>query len=80
MAIKVAELRNDRISFDEKLYNIESSIYHCVVREENKFKIFEKPMQLINLDSIDNIVQKGNTILFNDGREEYSFSNFKKHS
>ena len=74
MAIKVAELRNDRISFDEKLYNIESSIYHCVVREENKFKIFEKPMQLINLDSIDNIVQKGNTILFNDGREEYSFS------
>lgn len=71
---KIAELRNTRIKFTEKTHKINNSIYHCVLREEGKFKIFETSMDKINIDKIQNVKQRKNVISFHDDLNEYSFS------
>lgn len=71
--LKIAEIRNERISFTHRVHNIEHSIYHCIVREENKFNIFEEKMNLIDIENIKNIKEKKGSIVFDDGLEEYSF-------
>ncbi|SMM99920.1 hypothetical protein SPONN_1085 [uncultured Candidatus Thioglobus sp.] len=73
---KIAELRNTRIQFTERTHQIEKSIYHCVLREEGKFRIFESGMDEVDIDNIKNIKRgsRGNTILFNDDINDYSFS------
>ncbi len=73
---KVADLRNARIQFTEKTHRIQDSIYHCVLREEGKFKIFESNMDKIAINNIQNIKinAKKNVIRFNDNINDYSFS------
>ncbi|CAC9604503.1 hypothetical protein [uncultured Gammaproteobacteria bacterium] len=71
---KIAELRNTRISFTEHIHQIQSSIYHCILREEGKFKIFESNMDKIDIDNIQDIKKNPNTITFNDDINDYSFS------
>ncbi len=71
---KIAALRNQRLTFTNDLYNIEKSIYHCVVRDKGKFFIFEEDTNKINLDFIKNIKQKKSSITFDDGIHEYTFS------
>lgn len=56
--LKIAEIRNERINFTHRVHNIEHSIYHCIVREENKFNIFEENMNLIDIQNIKNIKEK----------------------
>lgn len=73
----VSDLRNNRIEFTEKTHNIESSFYHCVLRSENQFKVFEEPLAKINLSKIKNITDKKNTISFEDDISEYVFSKSK---
>ena len=70
----IAHLRNQRIGFAEKLYGIEKSIYHCVVRSEKQFGIYEEEMHYINVENIYNIKQKRNSITFNDPHNDYSFN------
>lgn len=70
---KVAQLRNERISFAENVYNISNSIYHCVVRDENKFLIFEEPMHKININKISDVKNNKSSVSFNDGVSDYSF-------
>lgn len=70
---KVAMLRNTRIEFAHNLHGIEKSIYHCVVRGEEKFKIYEESMDLIDLSNISDIDEKKGSIHFNDKKNEYSF-------
>lgn len=71
--VKIAELRNQRIDFTQRIYDIEHSFYHCIVREENKFKIFEENLDLIDINSIKNIKENKGSITFDDGINEYSF-------
>jgi hypothetical protein len=70
---KVSELRNKRIEFTTNAYELNNSIYHCVVRDSGKFKIFEESMDTINLDKIHNIKTNKNSIAFEDDKNEYSF-------
>ena len=70
----VANLRNERIRFTQNLYAIDSNVYHCVVRYDNHFKIFEEKMDYIDRDNISNVKQKKNSITFNDGLHDYSFN------
>ena len=70
---KVSELRNIRIKFTEDTHNLDSSIYHCVLRESGKFKIFEEPMDLIDINKIHIDKVNKNSIVFNDDIHEYSF-------
>ena len=70
---KIAELRNVRIDFTEKAHGLNSSIYHCIVREANRFKIFEETMNKIDISGIGNIKKNKGSIHFDDGKDEYSF-------
>ena len=70
----ISELRNNRISFAKNLSKVEKSCYHCVIREDSKFSIYEEPMDYINLEAINNIKKKKNSIWFNDGLHEYNFN------
>lgn len=70
---KIAELRNTRIEFTENIHNIEKSIYHCIVRDSGKFKIFEEPMERIDIQNIKITKKNKNSIIFEDGKNEYSF-------
>lgn len=70
---KVAELRNKRIEFTETAHALEKSIYHCVIREANKFLIFEEAMDQVNLQNIKNIKNNKGSISFDDWNNEYSF-------
>jgi hypothetical protein len=69
----VSELRNSRIDFTEKVHGLDSSIYHCVLRDKNIFKIFEEPMHKVNISNIRNIKRNPGSIVFEDGINEYSF-------
>lgn len=71
--LKIAELRNERISFTHRVYDIEKSIYHCVLRSEDNFTIFEEDMNLIDIDNIKDVKKNKGSISFNDGVDEYSF-------
>lgn len=70
---KISELRNSRIDFTEKAHGLTRSIYHCVLREEGRFKIFEEPMNKINIQNIGNIKRNPGSVVFDDGISEYSF-------
>jgi hypothetical protein len=70
---KISEVRNNRIDLTENAYNLEKSIYHCVLRDKGKFKIFEENMDRIDIENIRNIKTNKSSIVFNDGIHEYSF-------
>jgi hypothetical protein len=70
---KVSELRNNRITFTEKLHAIDNSIYHCIIRDSGVFKIFEEKMDKVAIDNISNIKANKSSIVFDDGIHEYSF-------
>lgn len=70
---KVASLRNKRIEFAKDLFNLDNYIYHCVLRDNYKFKIFEESMELIDIDNIQSVKENKSSILFNDGKDDYSF-------
>lgn len=70
----ISMLRNQRIEFTQKIYEIEKSYYHCVIRDENVFKIFEEPMHTINIADIQNVQKKKNIIKFDDNLHEYSYN------
>lgn len=73
LIVKVAELRNARIAFTENSHGLEKSIYHCIVRDSSKFKIFEEPMDKVDIPNIRITKKNKNSIIFNDGKNEYSF-------
>lgn len=70
---KVSELRNSRIDFTENVHGLKKSIYHCILRSENKFKIFEESMDRIDIQNIKNMKANKSSIAFYDGMHEYSF-------
>lgn len=73
LILKVAELRNARIEFTENAHGLKKSIYHCVLREKEKFLIFEEPMDKVDIANIKKIKENKSSIVFDDGKNEYSF-------
>ncbi|WP_024953705.1 NgoFVII family restriction endonuclease [Sulfurospirillum arcachonense] len=70
---KIAELRNARIEFSQNLFSLDNSIYHCIVRDNGLFKVYEENMSLVDIENIKNIKQNKSSITFNDGKYDYSF-------
>jgi hypothetical protein len=70
----IANLRNERITFAQNLSNVNSSIYHCVIRSDDMFQLYEESMTPINLNNINHIKRTKNSIYFDDGLHEYSFN------
>ncbi|MBI4646809.1 MAG: restriction endonuclease [Bacteroidia bacterium] len=77
LAIKLAELRNERINFANRTYGIDNAIYHCIARDEKSIKIFETSYDLIDIYNLKNVKIKDASISFNDKKNKYSF-NFSK--
>lgn len=75
--IKIAELRNERITSTMNIYGLNSMIYHCVIRNKTGFHFHEEPMDLIDIENIKNVKEIRNTIYFEDGKHEYSFNKTK---
>ena len=73
----VAKMRNERIDFAKNLHGLDSIVYHLVTRSDFKMSLSEEKMEYIDISSITKIIEKDNTILFNDGISNYSFSRSK---
>lgn len=71
----VAHLRNERLRATKRIYKLDELIYHCIVREEGKIKVYETPMDEIDIKSIKAIdAGTKNTISFKDSKNEYSIN------
>ncbi|MGB7604615.1 MAG: hypothetical protein WBL93_03975 [Lutisporaceae bacterium] len=70
----ISRLRNNRIDATRAIHGINDLIYHCVTRETNRFLIFEERMDLVDIQNIRNIQLVRNTILFEDGINQYNFN------
>ncbi len=70
----ISKLRNKRLEFTNNLYGIDKSLYHCVLRDVNKFYIFEEEIKAIDIENIKILKSSRSSILFEDGNYEYSFS------
>ncbi|WP_027635194.1 hypothetical protein [Clostridium butyricum] len=70
---KVAELRNDRIMLDKRLYRTDHDVYHFITRDDDVMNIVETPYDLIDIDSIEFIRTDGKVYLFKDRLHNYKF-------
>lgn len=77
LAIQLAIERNKRINSAKELDGIEKSIYHIIVRKENKWLLFETDYDEINIKKIDLIKQTEKSLQFTDGSNSYIY-NFSK--
>ena len=77
LAIKLSEFRNERINLANRLYDIQSSLYHIVARKEEKLLLFETDYDLIDIDNIHAIKETKTGLQFEDGNNAYSY-NFSK--
>lgn len=71
---KIAELRNSRLETTRRIFGLESLIYHCVTRKEGGILVYETPMDLVDIQNINKIDDRGNVIGFSDSLNEYSFN------
>ena len=74
LAIKLGEHRNERIDLANRLYNIESSIYHIVGRWDKELLLFETDYDKIDVDNINFIKSTKAGIQFEDGSNFYSYN------
>lgn len=77
LAVKLSEFRNERINLANRVYDVESSLYHIVARREKELILFETDYDLINIDKIHSVNQTSKSIRFEDGNNVYSY-NFSK--
>lgn len=73
LAQRIAQLRNDRIDDDRRLYATNRDIYHFITRDDNCFYIIECSYDKINIDAIHIIDKNDSSIIFTDGIGTYSF-------
>ncbi len=74
---KISDLRNARLDFTSNLFSLDSLMYHCVVRDEGVYNIYEESMDSIMLGDIDITSDNSKSIMFNDGIHEYKFLHSK---
>ena len=67
LAHKLAEFRNERIDLANRLYNIESSLYHIVARKNNELVLFETEYDKIDIKNIHSVKQNNASLQFEDG-------------
>lgn len=77
LAKKIAEFRNKRIEFANNIYNIDTSQYHIIGRQEGNLRIFNTPYDKINIENIHIKRDNETSISFNDEINEYIFNKSK---
>ncbi|SDN79056.1 restriction endonuclease PLD domain-containing protein [Alkalicoccus daliensis] len=73
----ISSQRNERIKFTMRAHDLDEMIYHLVTREEMGFNIYEERMDLVDINNIRGIINKGNNIYFHDGIHKYKFDKSK---
>lgn len=73
VVLKVAELRNDRIMLDKRLYRTNSDVYHFITRDDNVMNIIETSYDLIDIESIEFLKTDGKVYHFKDRIHNYKF-------
>jgi hypothetical protein len=74
LALKLGEYRNERIDLANRVYDIESSIYHIVARREKELLLFETDYNQIDVENIHSIKSNKASLQFEDGHNFYSFN------
>lgn len=74
LALQLAKYRNERIELANRLYNIESSIYHIVARRDHELVLFETDYDFIDVSNIKSVNETRAGLQFEDGRNFYSFN------
>lgn len=76
---RIAEYRNERIRITKNLHGIDTMIYHIVKRVPGAMQIFEHAFDMIDIDNISLIENRGNVnnTYFTDGHHTYHFSTSK---
>ncbi|MFD1601263.1 restriction endonuclease [Flavobacterium artemisiae] len=77
LANKLADFRNERIAFADRLYNTQSRVYHIIGRDKFLIKVFETSYDLIDKTSIEILEETKSSLKFKDALNEYNF-NFSK--
>lgn len=77
LVFAVANARNERIDFANRLYGVNQAIYHLVTRRENELRLFEENYDKIDIEKIKITKVKENGIEFTDYVHEYNY-NFSK--
>lgn len=79
LVTKISELRNERIRITKNLHNISELVYHIIKRTHNQMQIIEYPFDLIDIDKIKVVADRGNSnnTYFTDGKHTYHFSTSK---
>ncbi len=71
---EISNMRNSRIETTQKMFGIDSIVYHCIARSENRFRIYEESMNPVDMENIRNISKNGNSVFFDDKKENYLFN------
>ena len=74
MALKLGEFRNDRINLANRVYDIDSSLYHIVARKEKELLLYETDYNIIDIDNIHSVKDNKASLQFEDGNNFYTFN------
>lgn len=74
LAYKLADFRNERIEFADRIYNTKNRVYHIIGRDKFLIKVFETSYDLIDKDSIEIIEESKSSLKFKDALNEYNFN------
>lgn len=74
LALKLGEYRNERIGLANRVYDIESSLYHIVARREKELLLFETDYNQIDIANIHSVKSNKASLQFEDGHNFYSFN------
>lgn len=74
LALKLGEYRNERINLANRVYNINSSLYHIVARREKELILFETDYNQIDIENINSVKSNKASLQFEDGHNFYSFN------
>lgn len=74
LALKLGEFRNERINLANRVYNINSSLYHIVARREKELLLFETDYNQIDIENINSVKSNKASLQFEDGQNFYSFN------
>ena len=77
LAIKLSEIRNERIILANDLYGIKESLYHIVARATSELLLFETDYNSIDIKNINSVKKSTAGLSFEDGKNFYSY-NFSK--
>lgn len=78
LAVKISELRNERIELANSLYETDDRFYHVIGRSKGVLSIFNSDYSKVDIDKIADVkTKKGKGVSFNDGKDEYTYSHSK---